>query len=214
VYQRSPVPPELDELPPELDELPPELDEPPPPHRPVTTASHPCPQVKDDAHPSAGLWQAIPAPPSGNVQECRSQPTGQQDPPPELDDVPPELDDPAPELEEPTPELEDPTPELEEPTPELEDPTPELEEVPPPDDPDPELVELPPRPDEFPPPELDDDDRPEAASLSPIVTKLPLQPAAFTRATPATAKAGAESEMKVRFMKSSLVAALSGGATC
>jgi hypothetical protein len=50
-YHCRPVPPpELDELPPEL---PPELDE--PPHRPVTTVSHPSPQVVDEAHPSAGL---------------------------------------------------------------------------------------------------------------------------------------------------------------
>ena len=75
MYQCSPVtPPELDEPPPEPDELPPELEEPlleldEPPQRPVTTASQPCPQVSEDAHPSCGLWQAKPDPPSGYLQE-------------------------------------------------------------------------------------------------------------------------------------------------
>jgi hypothetical protein len=179
------LPPELDELPPELDELPPELDE--PAQGPVTTASHPCPQVRDDAQPSAGLWHACPAPPSGKVHECRCQPTGQHDPPPELDELPPELDEPTPELDEVAPD----------------EPPPELEELPPSPD---ELP--PPEPDEL-PPEPDKGDGSTEASLSPIEMKWPpLQPAAWMRATPTAAKAGAERETKVRFMKGSLVAAL------
>jgi len=76
MYQCSPVlPPELDELPapeldeplPEPDELPPELED--PPHGPVTTRSHPCPQVSEEAHPNSGLWQAKPPPPSGYLHK-------------------------------------------------------------------------------------------------------------------------------------------------
>jgi hypothetical protein len=81
--------PELDELPPELEELPPELED--PVHHPVTTGSHPCPQVSDDAHPRAGSWQAKPAPPSGYLHPYRFQFDWQHDAPPELD-PPPELD--------------------------------------------------------------------------------------------------------------------------
>src|SRR5437868_14258845 len=40
----------------------------PPLQLPVTTASHPDPQVADEAQPIAGLWHAIPAPPLAKVQ--------------------------------------------------------------------------------------------------------------------------------------------------
>jgi hypothetical protein len=109
-----------------------------------------------------------------------AQPTWQQASPPELDELP--------ELDEPTPELD----ELEEFAPELDECPPELDEL------------VPPNPDEL-PPELDEAGGPTEPSLSPIGTKTPpLQPPALTRATLTAAKAGAERETKLRFMKGSL----------
>lgn len=122
MYQWSPVlPPELDELapleleelPPELEELPPELEEvlpepeelplelDEPPHDPVTTRSHPCPHVSEDAHPNCGLWQANPSPPSGYLHAYKYQLARQHDPPPELEleALTPELDAPPPSAE-------------------------------------------------------------------------------------------------------------------
>jgi hypothetical protein len=41
----------------------------PTPQPPVTTGSQPWPHIVELAHPIAGLWQAIPVPPSGYVHE-------------------------------------------------------------------------------------------------------------------------------------------------
>jgi len=57
--------------------------------------------VSDDAHPSMGLWQAKPEPPSGYLQACRPQFAGQHDEPPELDELPLEPEEPVPDDEEP-----------------------------------------------------------------------------------------------------------------
>src|SRR5580700_4546237 len=103
------------------------------------------------------------------------QPTGQHEPPPELDEPPPELDELAPELELP----------------------PEVDEL---DEPPPEPDELPPEPDELPPEPDEVGESVAASTFSPICTEALLQPAVVDTASPTAVNADAENEAKVRVM--------------